>query len=591
MPKIAVLFLALCWGVFAADPGAVLPSAGFSSFIRAVQVQGSDAKPDLETHAGDHYDAETVNKDVRTMWSSGRYDDIRVEAVPQENGTVVVFHVVEKPKTVLHDFRIDPHSYGLQVHLDPGTPMDRARAQQVAMDFRKRLQEQGYTSAEVEPELIPAGKDKVDLHLNVTAGEPMRVVAVKFVGETALDPKAVHKALHTLRIRRVLPGVPGVWAGWRLFPAYTPEAVQSDLGRLRSLYFSNGYFDATAKLEKTVTDGQDATIFIYLNPGQRYRVRQFEIARAGSKSILTKPAGEVFASKDLCACLFKARREAEKRGVIDFSVRLAVNRIDEGDGTEPEADLTATVDEGRQFTVGRIEFVGREKFSEAVLRRNLLLNESDVLDEMKLRKSVDRLNRTGFFEPMDVSNVQIVTNGSSNVADLRIRVRERKRGLWSISGPVGPVKLAGPFQGSVARRLPAWGSGIFELSTYYASFSLIGFPASLARFLPITTFHGFAPILSLQRPFIPGEGWRSGFTIAPQLGWQAILLSYGATQLGGRLAPLLIGDSRLTPELPVLVERPNGDGELLCEPPKPRLAKVRMGTAVLMQFVSAMPVL
>ena len=591
MPSCAALSLTLCCVAFGAEPGAVLPSAGFSSFIRAVQLQGSDAKLNLETRPGDHYDADTVNKDVRTLWSSGRYDDIRVEAVPQENGTLVVFHVVEKPKQVLHDFRVDPHSYGLQVHLQPGTPMDRARAQQVAMDFRKRLQDQGYASADVEPELIPAGKDKVDLHLKVTAGTPMRVVAVKFVGEPAMDPKAVHQALHTLRIRRVLPGVPGVWAGWRLFPAYTPDAVQSDLGRIRSLYFSQGYFDATARLEKTVTEGQDATIFIYLNPGQRYRVHQWEVARKGAKSILMKPASEVFASKDLCACLFAARRDAEKRGVIDFSVRLSVNRIDEGDGTEPEADLTATVDEGRSYTVGRIEFIGREKFSEAVLRRNLLLNESDVLDEMKLRKSVARLNRTGFFEPMDVSNVQIVTNGSSNVADLRIRVRESKRGLWNISGPVGPVKLAGPFQGSIARRLPAWGSGIFELSTYYASFSLIGFPASLARFLPITTFHGFAPILSVQRPFIPGDGWRSGFTIAPQLGWQAMLISYGATQIGQRLAPLLLGDSKLTPELQVMVERPNGDGELLCEPPKPRLAKVRMGAAVLIQFVSAMPVM
>jgi len=225
-----------------------------------------------------------------------------------------------------------------------------------------------------------------------------------------------------------------------------------------------------------------------------------------------------------------------------------------------------------------------------VLRRNLLLNESDILDERLLRKSVERLNRTGFFEPMDVGNVQIVTNGSSSVADLRIRVKERKRGQWNISGPVGPVKLAGPLQAAISKRLPAWGSGIFELSTYYASFSLIGFPASIARLLPLATYHGFAPILSLQRPYIPGEGWRSGFTIAPQLGWQAMALGYAATQIGERLAPLLLGESRITPELPVMVERPSGDGELLCDPPKPRLSKVRFGAAVLVQFAASVPV-
>lgn len=590
MPKLAFLCAVAGAVAFAAEPGAI-PSVGISTLVRSVEVQGTSSKTDLGTRAGDPYNPEAVTKDVRTLWSSGRFEDIRVETIPQEEGASVVFHVVEKPKKVLRDFRVEPHTYGFQFGLPEGSPMDRARAQQVAMDFRHKLEEEGYSDPAVEPTLIPVGRDKVDLHLKVIAGEAVRVKAVRFMGETVLDPKTVRQALHALRIRRVLPGVPGVWDGWRLFPAYSPDAVQSDLGRIRSLYFSRGYFDAKARLEKVETQGHDATVVIYLDPGSRYRVRQWEVAGGSVKSVLFKPASEVFSSKDLCRCLFEARREAEKRGVIDFSVRLALNRVDESEGIEPVTDLTATVDEGRSYRVGRIEFVGREKFSEAVLRRNLLLGESDLLDERLLRTSVERLNRTGFFDPMDVGNVQIVTNGSSRVADLRIHVHERKKGLWNISGPVGPARLAGPLQGTIARRLPAWGSGLLELSTYYASFSLIGFPVSIARFLPLTTFHGFAPVLAIQRPFIPGDGWLSGFTIAPQLGWPAMALNYGLTQVGERLAPLLLGDSRLTPALPIMVERPSGDGELLCDPPKPRLSKVRTGAALLIQFAASVPVL
>ena len=587
MSRAFIVLIAFCFAGFAGEM--IAPAPGSESIVRSVELQGTSSKLRLATQVGGHYDAGTVNKDVRTLWATGQFSDIHVEAARNPDGMSVVFQVVEKPPLRLHEVRIEPHTYGLHFSLPEGTPMDRAKAQQAAADFRTKLTEQGYTDAEVDPQLIPRHGNKVDLHLTVHAGDPVRVKDVQFLGNTALDPKTIRHELHALRIRRILPGVPGVWQGWRMYPAYSPEAVQSDLGRLRSLYLSRGYFDAQVRLDKTELNGEDATLRIYVNPGPFYRVRQWQVSGAGVDSALLKPAGEIFRSKDLCACLFAARKQAEKRGIIDFSVRLAVNRID--DGETRVADLAATVEEGRPYTIGRIEFQGREKFSEAALRRNLLLNENDLLDEDMLRKSVARLNRTGFFDPMDLGNVQIGTDAVKGTADLRIRVRERKRGLWSISGPVGPLRLAGPLQGSIATRLPSWGSGLLELSTYYASFSLIGFPASLARFLPLGSIHGFIPVLSLQRPYLPGDSWRSGFLIAPQLGWRASAVSYVATQLGEHLAPLLLGDSRLTPPLPITVERPNGDGELLCDPPRPRLATLRVGAAMLLQMVGSVPVL
>ena len=586
MCRTPFLCVALCGVALAGEMIAPVPTP--IPMVLSVEVQGSSLKPKLATRAGNRYDADLVAKDVHTLWATGLFADIAVETAKNPDGMSVIFHVVEKPPLKLHEVRIEPHTYGLRFSLPEGTPMDRASAQRAAMDFRSKLAEQGYTDAQVDPELIPRHGNKVDLHLQVRAGQPVRVREVQFLGQPALDPKTVRHELHALRIRRFLPGVPGVWQGWISYPAYSPEAVQSDLGRLRSLYLSHGYFDAQVRLDDTQVRGQDATVRVYLNPGQLYRVRQWQVSGAGVNSVLMKPANETFRVRDLCACLLSARKEAEKRGVIDFSVRLTLNRVD--DGGAPEADLNAAVEVGRPYTVGRIEFIGRERFSEAALRRSLLLNESDLLNEALLRKSVARLNRTGFFEPMDVGNVQILTDQATGVADLRIRVQERKRGFWSISGPVGPIRLAGPLQGSVGTRLPAWGSGLFELSTYFTSVSLIGFPASLARFLPLGSIHGFVPILSLQRPYLPGDGWRSGFTIAPQLGWQASAISYGTTQLGEHLAPLLLGEARFTPPLPITVERPNGDGELLCDPPKPRLAPLRVGTALLLQFAASVPV-
>ncbi len=146
---------------------------------------------------------------------------------------------------------------------------------------------------------------------------------------------------------------------------------------------------------------------------------------------------------------------------------------------------------------------------------------------------------------------------------------ERKRGSWNLSGPVGPASVAGPLEASIRTRLPAWGSGLLEASTYTVSLTMFAFVHS---FLPVLGLPNipFIPIAALNRPYTPGEGWKSGFMIVPQLGWQYMVLGYGVSQLQHRLLPVLQGDRGLEPELPVTVDTPNSRTTMFCEPPPPR---------------------
>jgi hypothetical protein len=176
------------------------------------------------------------------------------------------------------------------------------------------------------------------------------------------------------------------------------------------------------------------------------------------------------------------------------------------------------------------------------------------------------------FEPLDERSVTIRPHENTGLADVSVQLTERKRGAWKLSGPVGPISFAGPLQASLSSRMPAWGEGLLELSTYAASisFSAFGFSAFGHRFLPV---------LALERPYSPAEGWKSGFALAPQIGWRASALGYTMTQMQQRLLPVLAGD-RLTRELPITMERPAGEVILFCEPPQPRWVQLRMATAL-----------
>jgi len=525
--------------------------------VTSVVVVGARVPVNLETQAGRPYDATLIAHDVHELWATGRFSDVRVEAVPAGGGVAVRFLVTESPKMSLREIRIEPSNFGLHPRVNEGTSLNALRAHEIALEARRQLNAQGYVDARVEERLVPISRHTADLHLAVHPGKPVDVKEVEFRGDLGLQIRDLRSALRSLRIRRVLL--------WRLFPAYSPEALEADLDRVRSLYISKGYYDASVRSGAPEIKERAARVRFDIHSGPRYRISNLRVAGAETDQVR---------AANLCSCLLTARRDAERKGVLDFSASLNIRRLD------PEsAALAARIEQGPPYNVGRIEFTGNHHYAGAAVRRNFRLDEGRPLDRHLLRSSLARLNQTLQFEPIDDHALTIQPHPEAGVADVLVQLTERKTRAWAISGPVGPASLAGPLQASLSSRLPPWGKGLFELSTYSASVSLIAFAHPI---IPLLAAPRFRPVVALQRPFTPGEGWKSGFLIAPQLGWQRSALMYAFTQLQHRLQP-----PALEPDLPVTVERPQGAATMMCEAPKPRFAAWRNTVAIAVRFLSA----
>jgi len=519
--------------------------------IESVTLRGTQLKVDFATQVGHPYDAVAIQQDLRRLWSTGRFDDIRVE----KDEAAIVFHVVENPRLRLRKLLIGPSTTGLQLALAEGTPVDDVRARAVVLEARKQLIGRGYVDPQVDYNLFPIIGNTVDLRLTVNPGERVRVREIRFSGDLGLAPRELGSALNALRIRRIFR--------WRLLPAYNQEAIDADLARLRSLHMSRGYFDASVRLEVAELQPDGAHIRIVVQSGPRYQVR-----------------GPAAAS--VCTGLLAARREAQRQGILDFSATLHVQPA-----ASNTVDLITTIERGRPYRIGRIDFIGNHRYRDATLRRNFLLDEGQLLDELQLRKSIDRLNRANLFEPITEKNIAVQTNEASGIADITVRLIERKRGAWNLSGPVGPASFAGPLQASISSRLPPWGAGLLELSTYTASVSMFAFAHPILPLLAIGNKHPLLPVLVLARPFSPAGGWKSGFSIAPQLGWRASALSYAIVQTQQRLLPALSGDRGLVSQLPVTVQREKGESVMFCEQPKARFTNLRNIASLTVRFAGS----
>jgi hypothetical protein len=521
--------------------------------VSQVHVVGAPSSIELESRAGEPMDPVKLQHDVKTLWQTGRVGDVTVEARPDGDAVQLFFQVRARRSLEVRKVQIEPPTPGVTVSVAPGTEIDLQQTQQVAAGVRKQLETSGFPNAAVESRLAPVGAGKADLKIHIDKGEQVDVGTITFSGNLGVPPSELRHALRATKIKTMVPAIPGVWKGWHLRPGYNQDAVESDVANLRSFYFRRGYFDVDVRADPVHIEGSKARIEYAIDSG---------------------PHSD-YSTRAACRQFFRERRSAERVGVLDFTARLDVSGRESG--------VIASTERGPSYRINRIEFRGNRTFRDSTLRRSFLLSEGDLLDQTMLRKSLGQLNRTGLFQPLTPASVVVNTPPDSDRANVTVWLKEKKVHSWLLSGPVGPMSIAGPLQFAIGTRLPAWGQGILELSTFTLSANLMLFAKPVGELIPFLPHKRFLPLLTIQRPVLPGQPFFSGITIAPQLGWQGMLLGYGASKIRNLTGGISQTDRAFQGPLPVTIVADGKEkGTMNCEVEKTKLDWARQiaGTAV-----------
>jgi hypothetical protein len=437
--------------------------------------------------------------------------------------------------------RLEPRSLEQRLALPRRDRVRRADLPRLADAVRRQLLLDGYKDASVEAQLVPVAPRQADLVFHAHPGKRWVIRNVEFSGD---DSAELRKALRALRPRVILPAV------WTRRPPFSYEAIAAELERLRALYVGRGWLEARVRLDAVHFQPDGAVVNLRVEPGRRYPI-----------GAVRRPDGRAVPGGDVCACLLAERDRALREGRLDFRAWVTAQS-----GNGGAVDLNVFTEPGPAYRTRRIEFEGNRSVSDAALRKAFLLEEGETLDFGRLARSLRRLDRLGLFEPISPDAVQLERDPGRLVADIRIRLREQNKRRWSVSGPLGPPQLGGPFRAELAMRLPGWGRGILEASTYYLSLTVTALQPA------VTLLPGspppLLPLFALRRPFLPGQEWGSGLLLSPQIGWRGAAASYGVAQSAHRLQGLL----EVPPEQPLLIVpvhlASGAETALLCDPPR-----------------------
>lgn len=464
-----------------AAPPTQTPTAQ-TRLVESVDVSGNRRLRDedilyyVQTRAGESFSAQQVERDLQAILALGFFDKTATSVTTTDGprgGVVVTFNVSELP--IIRDIIFD----GLKavteadilkafrenrVGVSKESIFDPVKINNAKRIIRELLAARGYPNATVTNVEDEISQTSVAVTFKIAAGDRVRVVEIEFTGNTVFSDGELRRQMKYVKEAGLITRFKGqdildlqkldfdlrmvrqYMASKGYFQARTGEPVVENLGERRT-----GFFIPLPLLSST-DEAIRITVPVIENKVYRTGTIKIEGNSILSEQVISQviglQPGEIANGQKLYKSLQEDLSKVYgSQGFIQYSYDVEPTFKDNATNpNEGTVDFNITINEGKQFTLRRLEFLGNTFTRDYVLRREFLLNEGDIFNQQFFEFSVLRLNQLGFFDPIDKDrDADLRTIEDEGLVDANVRVAERGRQQISFNG--GLSGSAGSFFG------------------------------------------------------------------------------------------------------------------------------------------------
>jgi outer membrane protein insertion porin family len=194
--------------------------------------------------------------------------------------------------------------------------------------------------------------------------------------------------------------------------------------------------DDTLRITIPVTEGKIFRVGDLKVEGNSIFSEQQILAYVGLKK------GEIADGKRLQDAVYEDLKNVYgQQGFVQYTAEFEPDfKENPANPSEGIVDIKIVIDEGKQYTLRRLEFTGNTFTRDRVMRREFLINEGDIYNSRFLEISVARLNQTQYFDPIDKDqDVEIRTDDEQGDVDLIVKIKEKGRQQISFNGGISGI--------------------------------------------------------------------------------------------------------------------------------------------------------
>lgn len=407
--------------------------------IRSITVVGNKFTSDaaIVTHVpyrtGEIFDQSKTRILIKNLYQElGRFSRIDVKMHPVEN-TLVDLYIEVEEKQPLKDVRfvgnrkLSESDFRKKIDFDvPG--VDQADVGTLVKKITRLYAERGYNNIVIDASLQTDPFDeRVTLIFTIKEGPSSVVRNIEFTGNDLVSSKELRKILFTKE-------------DWLLSfldnaGTYLADRLEGDRYMIEQYYQNHGFMQARVIDVDVQHDecSKDINLVFNIEEGACYTISEVDITGSDELprdcviAMLPICCGERYSREKIVDAMHAIEAIWGARGYIFVHVTPSI----QPDEASKTVAISFVIHAGDQVTVNKVTIRGNRKTRDKVIRRQLIINEGQLLTQAHLDISKQNVEGLGYFEPRDGVNWKIHRIGN-NKADIELIVHEAKTGSLSV---------------------------------------------------------------------------------------------------------------------------------------------------------------
>ena len=388
-------------------------------------------RANIRVKPGDTYLPAAVDDDIRNLYATGLFYNVRVSSANGPDGMVLTYLVQGNPRLTEIKFqgnkRFTDAKLRKTITAKVGEPFNERKLFNDQQEIQKLYQKKGYPSTQVKYTFtIDESAGRATATFDIKESPKVKIVKVEFVGAQAFSQKKLRKVIKT-RKHWMFSWITGSGV-------LKDEQFDEDKEKLADFYRNGagkpgqgGYLDFEIKnIEFLNPTPRTMIIRFVIYEGTQYKVgavkftgnkvfsngditnglRQVHAMKGQRGKIgpngLLMDVGDIFTPKGLKQDTEDVEDTYGAKGYIDVGASSRNLNVVRVPNTETGTmDLDFQIDEGQKSYIEKIEIRGNTKTKDKVIRRELAVSPGEVFDMVRVKRSKQRLEGLQYFEKVD----------------------------------------------------------------------------------------------------------------------------------------------------------------------------------------------
>ena len=416
----------------------IFTSSVYAEVIKELKVNGNNRisietiKVYGEINIGSNYSAQELNRILKNLYSTNFFENINLEL---KDG---ILKIDLKEYSIINSISLD----GEKSNQNKKKILERLVLKEKASFIPSQLNEDvnllkkiyasmGFNFVNVDAKIEKFSENRVNVLFNIEKGEKTYINKIDFIGD---------KKIKASRLRDIIASEEKKF--WKFLSQNTyfnQLNIELDKRLLVNYYKSLGYYDVQVLSDSSEIDPvKNSSNLVYtINAGKRYKINKIS---TNIDSVIDKKLFEPIVNdyKSIIGKYYSPFKVKKLLDEVDLLISKndlqfiehSVNEIIENENIE----IKINIYEGKKELIERINILGNTVTEESVIRAELLLDEGDPVNKLKLDQSIAKLKSRNIFGDIEVKTLD---GSSNNQKIIDISVEEKPTGEISAGAGFG----------------------------------------------------------------------------------------------------------------------------------------------------------